>query len=115
MAVSKRGMRKLIVEGVNYLWKVRRADWDSHPFPNMIVLVACESGGPVLEVDFGQPRSDQSKSVVQLASGVRYEKIVPYAIATPARVAEAIRKARALGWEPERGGGSFLLALEPDI
>ncbi|WP_309719998.1 hypothetical protein [Armatimonas sp.] len=115
MAISKRGMRKLDVDGVNYLWKVRKADWDSHPFPNLIVLVAFESGGSVLEVDLGAPRSNQSTSMVHLPDGTSYLRILPYGIATPRRIAEAIRQARAAGWEPEKGGGSFSVALEPDV
>lgn len=115
MAVSKRGMRKLSVDGVDYLWKVRSADWDSYPFPNLIAVVAGTEGGAVLEVDFGAPRSDQSTSTHALRDGSSYTKIVPCAIATPSRVAEAIRKARAAGWLPENGGGMFTVLLEPDL
>ena len=112
MAVSRRGMRKLSVDGTDYLWKVcSDEDWLD---PNLAVIVVYARGGARLRVDFGASKPHRSQSTVGLPDGTKYTRIVPYAIATPARVAKAIRQARARGWDPEKVGGVFTEVLEPE-
>jgi hypothetical protein len=112
MAVSKRGMRKLSVDGVDYLWKLKRDE--DHLDENLNVIVVPESGGAILTIDLGAARPNRATSIVALPDGSSYTKTVPHAVATPGRVTDAIRKARAAGWLPEQGGGPFTVLLEQD-
>jgi hypothetical protein len=115
MAIPKRGSRRIEVAGIFYRWKVsQEPDWDRNPLQALKAVVALESGGPTLVVDFGAPRPDWNREQVTLPDGTSYERIVPYAIVTPRRIAEAIRQARLKGWQPEKGGGTITVTLEPE-
>lgn len=112
MAVSKRGMRKLSVDGIEYLWKLKRDE--DYLDDNLNVIVIPASGGAILTIDLGAARPNRAISIVPLPDGSSYTKTVPHAIATPGRVTDAIRKARVAGWLPEQGGGPFTVVLEQD-
>jgi hypothetical protein len=112
MAVSKRGMRKLSVDGIEYLWKIKRDE--DHLDDNLHVIVIPESGGAILTIDLGAARPNRATSIVALPDGTSYTKIVPHAVAAPGPVAQAIRQACAAGWEPQKGGAVFSVVLEQD-
>lgn len=99
MAVRKIGMPRLVVDGVEYLWKFPRrpspSDWDCRGGCAAVVQLAGR-GGSVLLVRFPH----HHPSVASVAG-------FPVVPVLPSRVAGAIRRAVAAGWRADRPGPAF--------
>ncbi|MCX6368936.1 MAG: hypothetical protein NTX57_19820 [Armatimonadetes bacterium] len=99
MAIPKRGSRRIVVDGVAYRWKVRHEPADSNLSQHLWAGVALESGGPVLQVDFGGPRPDWNNGeYVRLPDGSSYTRIL---VGSPKKVEEAFRWRWSLISEPK--------------
>jgi len=105
MAVRKTGSRRIVVDGVVYLWRVprrpTRAAWDGNTGLTVTVQQAGCAG-----------------SVLALCSPRRHPTVArvfgsPVVSVRPSQVATAIRQALELGWEPTRRGLDFGLTLPP--
>jgi hypothetical protein len=88
VTITVRGLRKIVVDGHSYVWRVRKTK-----------CPCCHSRAVVI--------ADASRrgSVVHLP-GPDALGAVQVAI-TPALIAIRIREARALGWRPAEGAGVF--------
>jgi hypothetical protein len=99
MAVRKTGMRRIVVDGVEYLWKFPRRpshfDWDC--WGGCAALVQRpDRGGSVLFVRFPQHYPG-------VAAAVGFP-VVPV---LPSQIADAIRRAVAAGWRADEPGPAF--------
>ena len=99
MAVRKTGMRRIVVEGVEYLWKFPRRpshlDWDC--WGGCAALVQRPTrGGSVLFVRFPQHHPGVAASV-----GVSVVSVLP------SQIADAIRRAVAAEWRADERGAAF--------
>ena len=99
MAVRKTGMRRIVVDGVNYLWKFPRRpthfDWDCWG-GCAVVVQRPDRGGSVLFVRFPQHHPG-------VAAAVGY----PVVSVLPSQIADAIRRAVAAGWRADEPGEAF--------
>ena len=103
MAARKKGSRRIVVEGVEYLWRVPRRPssgaWDG-------------TSGFTVTVQLSQG----SGSVLALFSQTKHptlERIwcTPTHSILPSHIAASIRQALEAGWKPSESKGSFGLAL----
>jgi hypothetical protein len=99
MAVRKTGMRRMVVEDVEYLWKFPRRpsrfDWDC--WGGCAALVQRPGGGgSVLFVRF-----PQHHPAVAAVAGF------PVVSVLPSQIADAIRRAVAAGWRADEPGPAF--------
>ena len=102
MAISKKYSRRIVVDGVEYRWKIapRPSDPEFDYAGSMVASVQlAENAGQVLFV----------------SCGLRKGNILsrPGAIVTPRRIAAAIRNALVAGWQPSKRGQPFLTQLPP--
>ena len=95
MAMPRRGSRRIVVDGVPFRWRVRAQPTYSQLLGWTPLTVGVEpvDGGSVLVLVFAGVRPDAALGAAE--------------VATPARVAEAIRGARAAGWVLDMGGTLF--------
>jgi len=102
MAVPKRGSRRIIINGITYRWYIRSKPsyGQGSAWSNLTAGVSLESGGGTLLIDFTEPRPD-----AWLDPSTH--------MVTPAQVSAAIRKALVQGWQPDSGGGTFVMTHEP--
>jgi hypothetical protein len=101
VALTTKGSRPIVVDGVAYRWNVRRKPSYGQLLGESNLVFAVERSdvsGQVLVVDTGQVRADSALSPDESAT------------VTPARVAGAIRSALAAGWTPAKPGSPFLAA-----
>ncbi|MFB8024874.1 MULTISPECIES: hypothetical protein [unclassified Streptomyces] len=101
MALTKKGSRRITVDGIEYRWRIRRKPsyMQGLCWTPMTYAVEAASGsqpGTTLIVTSGQ--AHPSNWV-----GVETEPI------RPAHVAASIREARDQGWDPTRVGSPFQL------
>ena len=86
MGIAKKGTRRICVDGVPYRWVARELT------PGLrIVVQAADRPGAVLVL-----RTDQNIAATHVH---------------PSEVAAAIQSARAAGWEPQRPGPPFEVAV----
>lgn len=100
MSVPKRGARRIVVDGVEYSWRLRRRptpDQRSGRTPLLLAVAARGVDGPAMLVRLHRPHPGNE---VGLAS----------AAVTPREVAELVREGLRAGWQPARPGAQFLLA-----
>lgn len=90
--MPKTGSRIITVDGVRYRWRVRPAG--SKRLRASVELA--DVRGRVLVVTFEQPRPD-------IWLGVEGH------VAVPSEIADAIRRALALGYDPRSAGGPFMV------
>lgn len=110
MAISGRGLRRILVDGVPYRWKLPRRLTESQQdgWPGIMVLVlSAEPARAVLRLVFAQ-RHHPDGGCGHLGTPV-----------LPSDVAAGIRKALTAGWQPQQRASSFTLRIvepkaEPD-
>jgi hypothetical protein len=107
MAIRKVGSRRVVVDGVAYLWRVRRRPtycqanaWG----PLSVSVQLAEEPGAVLVVDLDRPRPDNWLSL----------SAPPSRPLLPSEVAGLVRRALAAGWRPECPGPQFVLSTAAD-
>lgn len=92
MAIRRKGYRRIVVDGVAYLWrtprKVHRMDWEGDP--GFIVVVQTE---------------DRQGSALAIQFPHRHPKVAalfgtPVVSLVPSMVASGIRRGLAAGWQP---------------
>lgn len=107
MTVRRVGSRRIMVDGVEYLWRFRhrphRMDWDGDT-------------GFVVTVQ----RVERTGSVLILCSGHRHPTVArlwgsPVVSVLPSEVAAAIKQALSAGWRSEVRGANFSLALSTTV
>ncbi|MDC0675339.1 hypothetical protein [Nannocystis radixulma] len=100
MSVPKRGARRIVVDGEEYLWQLRRRptpDQRSGRTPLLLAIAARGVDGPAMLVRLHRPHPGNQ---VGLAS----------AAVTPREVAELVREGLRAGWQPARPGRQFILS-----
>lgn len=102
MAIRKTGGRRIVVDGVAYLWRIRPRPtycqgnaWG----PLAVCVQLTKSPGSVLVINLSVPRPDN------------WVNATPTRV-TPRKVECLIRSGLAAGWHPERAGRQF--HLRPD-
>lgn len=105
MAVRKTGVRRIVVDGVEHLWKFPRrpsaSDWDC--WGGCAALAQHAGGrGSVLFVRFPQHHPG-----VAAAAGF------PVVAVLPSQIADAIRRALAAGWRAGEPGAAFGITGKP--
>ncbi|MFI1521089.1 hypothetical protein [Kitasatospora cineracea] len=100
MALAKKGSRRIVVDGVEYRWRVSSKHWccDSDPRPLGYAVEHAARPGTTLVVDTGRP-------------AVFPPEAVSDQLVLPAEVAAGIRAALADGWTPDADGPPFALCL----
>ena len=101
MAIPRKGSRLITVDGAVYRWKVRHKPTYSQGLGWGLLTFAVEHAdapGQVLSVETRSPRLDNWLDL--LGKPV-----------TPLIVEQSVRTALTAGWEPNRSGGVFRLAL----
>ncbi|MFJ9695666.1 hypothetical protein [Kitasatospora sp. NPDC101183] len=100
MALPKKGSRRIVVDGVEYRWRVSGKHWccdyDVSTLDYMVEDAA--SPGTTLVVETGRP-------------AVYPPSLVPAEVILPREVAAGIRAARSNGWTPSAHGSPFKLRL----
>jgi hypothetical protein len=100
MGVGKIGMRRIVVDGVEYSWKFPRRpsnrDWDCWGGCAAVVQSPKSRGGSVLIVRFPQHHPG-------VAAAVGF----PVVSVLPSQIADAIRRAVAAGWHADEPGPAF--------
>src|SRR5881409_766725 len=104
MAVRRQGSRRIVVDGVAYLWRFPPRSTQSQ-----------EDGWPGVMVTVN--REDCQRSVLVLAFPRRFHLSGPVGEdpprpVLPSDVARGIRKALAAGWVPDKPGKQFRLRIE---
>lgn len=87
MTVARRGLRSITVDGHRYVWRVR------------LTKCPCCHARAVVIAD-----ASRRGSVIHLPGPVDGDPPVPI---MPGMIAERIREARRIGWEPGVGRGVF--------
>ena len=98
VALTTKGSRPVVVDGVTYRWNVRRKPSYTQMLGHSNLTFGvqrADASGQVLVVDTGQVRPDAAMSADTSA------------VVTPSRVASAIRSALAAGWTPDKPGPPF--------
>jgi hypothetical protein len=98
MALTKKGARRIVVDGVEYRWVVRRKPSYSQGIgsPLTFVVELFAAHGAVLVVTADDARPDNWLGL-------------PSITILPAQVASCIRTALADGWQPAQPGPPFRL------
>ncbi|MGW2543713.1 hypothetical protein ACWC5I_23260 [Kitasatospora sp. NPDC001574] len=99
VALAKKGSRRIVVDGVEYRWRVSRkpcCDYDGITLGYMVEDAACP--GTTLVVETGRP-------------AVLEPNMLPSEVVLPREVAAGIRAARSNGWTPGSNGSPFKLHL----
>ena len=104
MALTKKGSRSIVVDGVSYRWLVRRKPtYDQFILHSRLLLAAerADVRGSTLVLTLPQyhPNSIASTDAVPVS---------------PAEVADFIRAALEAGWKSDQKGGSFELTVVPE-
>jgi hypothetical protein len=100
MAIRKAGSRRIVVDGVSYLWRVRRRPTycQGNAWGLLSLCVQrVEHPGATLVVKLDRPRPDNWFGLPSMA--VR-----------PSDVAGLVRKALEAGWRPGATGPQFVLS-----
>ncbi|MFE6056755.1 hypothetical protein ACFQ6N_38970 [Kitasatospora sp. NPDC056446] len=98
MALAKKGSRRIVVDGVEYRWRLSSRHWccDYDPSTLGYAVEDAERPGTTLVVETGRP------SVFEPGP-------TPAELVLPREVAAGIRAARSDGWTPRRDGSPFKL------
>jgi len=102
MALSKKGTRRINVDGEEYRWRIRqKPTYDQGAFATPMTFAVEHSGSAAstLIVTTTVPRPDNWL-------------LKPSASVTPARVADAVRQALRSGWSPAQPGSPFMLNFD---
>ncbi|GAB7188692.1 hypothetical protein ATKI12_8523 [Kitasatospora sp. Ki12] len=100
MTLAKKGSRRIVVDGVEYRWRVSRKHWccDYDAATLGYAVEAAARPGTTLVVETGRPSVAEPRA----AAGE---------LVLPREVAAGIRAARSAGWTPGRDGAPFKLRL----
>jgi hypothetical protein len=102
MAVRKRASRRIVVDGVEYRWRIapRPTNGEFDYAGSMVASVQ---------------RAENSGQVLFVSCGLRAGNILgqPGVSVTPRGIAGAIRNALAAGWRPNERGEPFRIQLPP--
>ncbi|MEV7780077.1 hypothetical protein [Kitasatospora sp. NPDC088351] len=100
MALAKKGSRRIVVDGVEYRWRVSRRHLCCDYEGGTLGYVAEEAARPgaTLVVETGR------RAFVA-------PDLVPDQVVLPGEVAAGIRAARSKGWTPSSSGSPFKLDL----
>jgi hypothetical protein len=104
MAITKRGSRRIVVDGARYRWTVRRKPSYSQALVESSLTFAVEletANGSVLVVDTGTARPDNWLKA-------------PTSVVTPKLVEHSVRAAIAKGWRPAVKGKPHVLRVQPN-
>ena len=103
--MPRKGTRRIVVDGTVYRWRVTRSGSAPSVGDPLVVVVAGADGEHAsrrpLRVTLGDVRPVGYCCPPCMVLAADAEP------ATPERVADAIRRARTLGWEPDGTGGPF--------
>ena len=108
MALTSKGSRSLIVDGIAYRWSVRRKPTycQEMGWSNLSFAVEAASGGLcTLHVITEAPRADS------VATSANELPISPSMAVTPVLMAHSIRLALQQGWQPQQRGSACELRL----
>jgi hypothetical protein len=100
MAIRKTGSRRIVVDGIEYRWRVRRkSTYIQAAFACSFVVSVqvAEASGQVLHVTAGARPDNWTQT--------------PGEVVTPAPLAATIRAALKAGWKPAEPGSAFYFAL----
>ena len=98
MAMRKAGLRRIVVDGVEYLWKFpRKRDHQDRDCRGGCHALVCrpDRRGSVLYVNFPQYHPGTAPG------------LFPVVPVLPSQIAPAIRRALAAGWQADRPGSPF--------
>ncbi|MFF2658472.1 hypothetical protein ACFVUH_14010 [Kitasatospora sp. NPDC058032] len=102
MALARKGSRRIVVDGVEYRWRVGRrhlcCDYEGSTLG--YVAEAAVGPGSTLVVETGRP-------------ALVGPRPLPEEVVLPREVAAGIRAARARGWTPGADGSPFRLSFSP--
>ncbi|GAA1261255.1 hypothetical protein GCM10009665_58780 [Kitasatospora nipponensis] len=100
MALAKKGSRRIVVDGVEYRWRVSRRHWCCDQDVNTLGyrVQHATRPGTTLVVETGRPT-------------VPAPTVLPAEVILPREVAAGIRAARSSGWTPSSNGSPFKLYL----
>lgn len=104
MAITKRGSRRIVVDGAPYRWTVRRKPSYGQALAETPLTFAVElelAKGSVLVVDAGTARPDNWMKA-------------PASAVAPKLVERSVREAIAQGWRPAVKGKPHTLRLQPN-
>ncbi|MER7766866.1 hypothetical protein [Kitasatospora sp. NPDC096140] len=100
MALAKKGSRRIVVDGVEYRWRVSRKHW------------CCDYDGGTLGYRVEDASSPGTTLVVETGRRAVLEPSpVPAELVLPREVAAGIRAALSDGWTPRSDGSPFKLHL----
>lgn len=97
MSIPKKGSRKIIVDGCEYLWLVRAKPTYSQAYLGGMLVAAVEPVdfvGSVLRITFDFSRHD---ALIKIGAGA----------VTPGLIEYCIKRAILGGWNPELNSGVF--------
>ena len=104
MTIKKKGFRRIVVDGVTYLWRFPRRptnlEWDGNLAFTVIVQ-----------------HVDRTGSVLSLSFGHRHPTVArvwgsPVISVTPSDVASGIRQALIEGWYPNEADSDYSLSVK---
>ena len=101
MAIVKKGSRRIVIDGVAYLWTVRPKPTycQANAWGGLSFAAQLEEGGQsILAADLELARPDNWHDS-------------PSVVVTPALVERAVRQALANGWRPMERGAPYILSL----
>ncbi|MEU4114891.1 hypothetical protein AB0F71_10400 [Kitasatospora sp. NPDC028055] len=98
MALVKKGSRRIVVDGVEYRWRMSRKHWCCDIDASTLGYVVEDAARPgtTLVVETGRPEQPEPQ-------------LMPAEVVLPAEVAAGIRAARSQGWTPTAAGSPFQL------
>ncbi|MFB7470303.1 hypothetical protein [Kitasatospora sp. NPDC056184] len=100
MALPEKGSRRIVVDGVEYRWRVSRQH------------LCCDYEGRTLRYVAEEAARPGTVLVVETGRRVFLDPApVPEQLVLPREVAAGIRAARSRGWTPGSGGSPFELDL----
>lgn len=101
MALSKKGLRKIVVDGKRYVWKVRCQPTYSQGLGTSLIFAVekADVKGSILVVDTQMARPDNWLNE-------------PSIVITPLHVAKIIRQALGKGWNPNQKAPPFELVIK---
>ncbi|MEV4560478.1 hypothetical protein AB0K51_26265 [Kitasatospora sp. NPDC049285] len=98
MALAKKGSRRIVVDGVEYRWRVSRKHW------------CCDYDASTLGYAVEDAIRPGTTLVVETGRPIVFDPdAVPTDLVLPAEVAAGIRAARSNGWTPSTNGAPFVL------
>lgn len=100
MALAKKGTRRILVDGVEYRWRISKKHW------------CCDFEGATMGYVAQDATNPGTTLVVETGRPARLNpNLLPTEVVLPREVAAGIRAARSRGWTPSSNGSPFKLNL----